>query len=71
MADWCDEAAAREEKFRAAAIARHQGRKRPDGESPGACVSCGEEIPQARREAVPGTDVCGFCARELISRGCR
>ncbi len=69
MADECDLAAEREEKARSAAIARHQGRKRPEGEGPGVCVSCGEEIPEARREAVPGTNTCGFCARELSARG--
>jgi phage/conjugal plasmid C-4 type zinc finger TraR family protein len=70
MADWCDDAAAREESARAAAIAAHRGRKRPDGDGPGVCVSCGDEIPQARRDAAPGTNTCGFCAREL-TRGFR
>lgn len=25
------------------------------------CVDCGEEIPQSRREAVPGVQLCIYC----------
>ena len=33
----------------------------PRGESLGECEECGELIPQARREAVPGVRLCVAC----------
>ena len=33
----------------------------PRGESLGECEECGELIPQARREAVPGVRLCVNC----------
>jgi len=33
----------------------------PAGESPAHCVECGEAIPQARREALPGVRLCLAC----------
>ena len=38
----------------------------PEGESLEACEACGEEIPEARREAIPGVRLCIACqsARE-------
>jgi phage/conjugal plasmid C-4 type zinc finger TraR family protein len=33
----------------------------PCGESLGQCEECGELIPQARREAVPGVRLCVAC----------
>jgi len=33
----------------------------PCGESLGECEECGELIPQARREAVPGVRLCVAC----------
>ncbi|WP_158743287.1 DksA/TraR family C4-type zinc finger protein [Acidisphaera sp. L21] len=35
--------------------------KLPSGEGPTHCVECGEEIPQARRHAVPGVRTCIEC----------
>lgn len=32
------------------------------GESADECVECSAEIPQARREAVPGVELCVECA---------
>jgi len=60
-----DLAAEREEGFRAAALAAVRNRPKTAGASAYFCHSCGERIPDARREAVPGTNVCGFCARQL------
>ncbi|WP_347253970.1 DksA/TraR family C4-type zinc finger protein [Leminorella grimontii] len=35
-----------------------------DGESAIYCLSCGEEIPQARRDALPGVRYCIACQQE-------
>lgn len=37
----------------------------PEGESLTHCEECGESIPQARREAVPGVRLCIECQTEL------
>jgi len=63
--DFVDHAAEREQADRDDALARHRARPRPAGDSAYSCRSCGERIPEARRQAVPGTNVCGFCARQL------
>ncbi len=65
MPDTGDLAAEREEGFRAAALAAVRDRPRPEGDSAYFCCSCGERILDARRDAVPGTNVCGWCARDL------
>lgn len=36
----------------------------PEGESQTHCAECGEEIPQARREALPGVRLCVACQEE-------
>lgn len=33
----------------------------PQGQSALACVECGEEIPQKRRDALPGVNTCVAC----------
>jgi phage/conjugal plasmid C-4 type zinc finger TraR family protein len=33
----------------------------PDGASPSHCAQCGEEIPEARRSALPGVRLCLPC----------
>ena len=48
----------------AVALARSQ---LPQGESLTHCEECGEEIPQARREAVPGVRLCVNCQAEQDS----
>jgi phage/conjugal plasmid C-4 type zinc finger TraR family protein len=40
-------------------------RQLPRGASLEICESCGREIPQARREAVPGVRLCVTCQAEL------
>jgi len=39
----------------------------PAGESLAACAECGNEIPQARRVALPGVRLCVAC-QELLDR---
>lgn len=64
MADIGDLAQAREEENRSAALATYQNRQKPKGESAVFCSSCGERIPEARRQAVV-TDLCVFCAQQF------
>jgi len=42
-------------------LARLKSRRGPVGESALCCADCEEEIPQARREAVPGVKLCIDC----------
>ncbi len=42
-------------------LARMKARRGPTGESLTHCAECEEEIPQARREAVPGVKLCIDC----------
>jgi phage/conjugal plasmid C-4 type zinc finger TraR family protein len=37
----------------------------PRGESEMYCVACGKEIPEARRQAMPGARTCVACQSEL------
>ena len=39
--------------------------KMPSGDSLSECEECGKEIPQARREAVPGVKLCVNCQEAL------
>ena len=51
------------------AIAAVQKKLAKQAEVPSAefCVECGEEIPKARREAIPGVQRCIYC-KELTER---
>ena len=40
----------------------------PTGESPTHCITCGEEIPQPRRHALPGVRTCVPCQSERDAR---
>ena len=43
-----------------------QARRRlPEGESRTHCTLCAEEIPEARRRAIPGVRLCVRCQAEL------
>ncbi|WP_314421887.1 TraR/DksA family transcriptional regulator [Pseudescherichia vulneris] len=58
-AELIDQASELEEMLREQAIAAH----RIDHSAVSAthCVECGDDIPQARREAVPGCRTCSDC----------
>ena len=43
-------------------------RSRIEGESAAVCDECGEPIPQARRNAIPGVRLCVEC-QEAVERG--
>lgn len=60
--DVCDEAQTIEEKAREKALA---GITRYSGVSAIECVECGDDILQARRDAVPGCTMCTDCASML------
>lgn len=62
MTDFADEAAAIEQTARDNALARHRA-SRPAVASEDAldCGDCGEEIPAARRTALPGCARCIDC----------
>lgn len=49
-------------------LARMKAQARPVGESLTDCAECGEEIPQARRKALPGVKLCIDCASEHQGR---
>ncbi len=49
-------------------LRRMQARKAPTGESLKHCAECDEEIPEARRQAVPGVKLCIDCMRERDAR---
>ncbi|UWQ06813.1 DksA/TraR family C4-type zinc finger protein [Aliiroseovarius crassostreae] len=45
-------------------LARMRAKAAPVGESFTHCAECEEEIPQARREAIPGVKLCIDCVRD-------
>ena len=49
-------------------LARMKARKGPTGESLSHCAEFEEEIPQARREAIPGVKLCIDCQKERDGR---
>lgn len=46
-------------------LARIKARRQPVGESLTHCAECEEEIPEARRIAIPGVKLCIDCQQEL------
>ena len=45
-------------------LERMRARRAPVGESLRECAECGEEIPEARRVALPGVKICIDCQQE-------
>ncbi len=45
-------------------LKRMKSRPAPQGESLSHCAECEEEIPQARRAAIPGVKLCIDCAQD-------
>ena len=45
-------------------LARMKAKAQPKGESLTHCAECDEEIPEARRKAVPGVKLCIDCMQE-------
>ena len=70
MTDDIDRAQAREEEMRADALARFERRHPPTAEaSAEQCKCCGETIPEARRQALPGVQTCVECQRDIEAQG--
>jgi len=66
-----DERAALEtERFQTLSLLRHQQGQAMGGESAAFCESCGNDIPLARRQALPGVTLCIGCkaVEELLER---
>ncbi len=62
---WSRDGAVQEQIDASVADAVKQARNRlPKGESATHCDECEKEIPQARREAVPGVRLCVTCQSE-------
>lgn len=74
MTDVFDRATEREEQHRAAALAEQERRAGLAGktvaDSAEACRVCETPIPEARREAIPGVQLCVDCQSDL-ERGLR
>jgi phage/conjugal plasmid C-4 type zinc finger TraR family protein len=49
-------------------LARLKARRAPVGESRTHCAECEEEIPEARRQAIPGVKLCVDCVSERDAR---
>lgn len=45
-------------------LARMKARRNPVGESLTHCADCDEEIPEARRQAIPGVKLCIDCQQD-------
>lgn len=60
MADFCDDATDRERLAREVALA-NAGLKNTDAPSRETCAECGCVIPEARRNAIPGVELCVEC----------
>jgi phage/conjugal plasmid C-4 type zinc finger TraR family protein len=63
MPDFCDIGSAMESAARKAAIA-NAGLKNTSRTSRETCAECGEVIPEARRKAIPGVELCIHCQAE-------
>jgi len=66
MADLADIAQAHIETVAAAAV---KNTKVYSGKSSLYCCECGEPIPEARRDAVPGCSLCVYCQQKEEYRG--
>ncbi|MDU6817819.1 MAG: TraR/DksA C4-type zinc finger protein [Leclercia adecarboxylata] len=62
MADFADDASAVEELQREAALSAHRINR--DAVSATHCAECGTSIPDERRKAIPGVELCFYCAED-------
>lgn len=63
--DEADYAQIQQEQFLEAAIRAARGVATSNAKSADECVECGEKISEARKNAVPGVQLCTSCASEL------
>ena len=64
MPDFCDDASNLERLARQVAL-NNAGLKNTDAPSRETCAECGDVIPEARRKAIPGVELCVTCQAEL------
>jgi len=70
VTDVFDRAQEREQEMRQDALDKQRRLAQPAaGDSALDCAMCGEPIPQARREAQPGTQTCIECQRDIERLG--
>lgn len=70
MTDDVDRAQALEEEMRTWALGELERRRVPTvATSAEQCKSCGETIPEARRQALPGVQTCVECQRDIEAQG--
>ena len=63
---WAKDGAVQEQIDASVADAVRLARQQlPQGESLSHCQECGDEIPEARRTAIPGVQFCVSCQSEL------
>ena len=63
---WAKDGAVQEQIDASVADAVRLARQQlPQGESLSHCEECGDEIPEARRKAIPGVQYCVGCQSEL------
>ena len=71
--DEFDRATEREEQMRAAALAAQARRAGLAGKTPAdsasCCAECGEAIPEPRRRALPGVQLCVECQQYCETQG--
>ncbi len=66
---WADEDAVQDQIDSTVEDALQRARRNlPKGESLEECAECGAEIPQARREALPGVRLCVACQSKRDDR---
>lgn len=67
--DEIDMAQAHSELLLSAKIANHRMKATAAGTGAADCEECAEEIPMARRQAVPGSTLCVHCQSKMEAHG--
>ncbi|MEH8245936.1 TraR/DksA family transcriptional regulator [Aeromonas veronii] len=67
--DLIDRATQHAERMLAAQLDNQIGRSNHQGESLHHCEECGDQIPEARRQHVPGVRLCVSCKSRAERRG--
>lgn len=60
--DQFDQAQELDARYREQALALHRERQKKIGDTMTHCMDCGDEIPEARRQLLPGVTRCVSCA---------
>jgi len=68
MSDAADQADAIQARFNALAETVRRGQQRALRPARAVCIDCGDPIPEARRQAVPGATRCALCQADEEQR---